>query len=378
MKTRHDFLDERLSDLIGHLYDAAVDERLWTGIAPRIAGAFSATSTVLKLHGDTDVRLLECTENMVLPESHREWAEEWHRKDLWVEKTVAFGLSRIVTDRDLVTPREQRETAYYREWLPALDIFHVVGAAFPAGDGAIGVLGIHRPKAASYFTDADRRKTALFLPHLQRALHLGQRLASVKHAAALDIVDRVDTGAVVVDRSCRVVQINAQAEEILRDRSVFRVVGGRLFLQDPLLHERLSRTVQASIETAAGTPEPPDAVMAVPRRDRLPLTLSATPLRPRGLLAPVRPLALILMRDPERPALAVNCLRNLFGLTRMEAVVAADLGSGRSLEDIARRRGIGLATARAHLKRILSKTGTHRQAEVVALITRSVASVRPK
>jgi DNA-binding CsgD family transcriptional regulator len=37
--------------------------------------------------------------------------------------------------------------------------------------------------------------------------------------------------------------------------------------------------------------------------------------------------------------------------------------------------GIGLATVRSHLKRILAKTGTHRQAEAVALLARSVSTV---
>ena len=55
--------------------------------------------------------------------------------------------------------------------------------------------------------------------------------------------------------------------------------------------------------------------------------------------------------------------------------VAAALGRGSSLEEIAVGMGIGLATARSHLKRILAKTGTHRQAQAVALLARSVATV---
>lgn len=73
--------------------------------------------------------------------------------------------------------------------------------------------------------------------------------------------------------------------------------------------------------------------------------------------------------------LSISCLRDLFGFTRMEAVIAADLAGGLSLDAVAARRGIGGATVRSHLKRILAKTGTHRQAEAVALIARSVAGL---
>ena len=86
-----------------------------------------------------------------------------------------------------------------------------------------------------------------------------------------------------------------------------------------------------------------------------------------------RPAVLVFIRDPEAP-IAVAQLRELFGFTRTEAAVAAALGQGQSLEDIATDMGISLATVRTHLKRILAKTGTHRQAQAVALLARSVAT----
>lgn len=81
----------------------------------------------------------------------------------------------------------------------------------------------------------------------------------------------------------------------------------------------------------------------------------------------------IFIRDPELPITAER-LCDLFGLTRTEAAVAAALGRGRSLEEIAAGMGIGLGTVRSHLKHILAKTGTHRQAEAVALLAGSVST----
>jgi len=51
-----------------------------------------------------------------------------------------------------------------------------------------------------------------------------------------------------------------------------------------------------------------------------------------------------------------------------------DLDAGKAPE-IARRHHIGLGTVRWHLKSILAKTGTTRQAEAVALLARSVAAL---
>ena len=45
----------------------------------------------------------------------------------------------------------------------------------------------------------------------------------------------------------------------------------------------------------------------------------------------------------------------------------------RTSKEIAGELGIGVGTVRSHLRQVLTKTGTHRQNELAALIMRSVA-----
>lgn len=369
----------RISDLIAHLYDAALDNSLWSGTATRIAETLGSTSTVLKLHGeDARVDLLECTGNLMVSEREQAWAADWHRKDLWVERSVAYGMQRILTDEDLVTPEEQARSGFYQEWLRHLDIHHMLGAVFPAADGAIGVLGIHRTRKAGAYTKPDRRQAALVLPHLQRALRLGQRFSALSqaHIAALQALDRLDTGVLVVDGSCRIIQASSMAERMLRENVELAIVRGRLALHPPALQDRLSLLVRNAVDTARGRIAKAGAALSVPRAHRMPLTLEVAPLRPTlPVFGEQQPCVMVFIRDSEAP-IGVTRLRELFGLTRTEGAVAAALGRGKSLEDIAASMGIGLSTVRSHLKRILAKTGTHRQAEAVALLARST-SVSP-
>lgn len=364
-----------ISDLIAQLYDAAMDTALWPGTATRIAEAFGSTSTVLKLQADdARITLLECTDNLIVSARQQAWAEEWHRRDLWVERSVACGMSRVVTDEELVTPEEQKQSGFYQEWLRYLGIHHMLGAIFPAADGAIGVLGIHRAQEAGAYNVSERRQAALLLPHLQRALRLRQRLASASLAqeAGAQVLDRLEVGVLVVDDTCRVMYANMGAETILRENIEIAVMGRHLFIRDPVLQDELRSLVRNAIHTARGKVACPGAARAVPRDHRLPLAVEIAPLRP--CLSPFggqRPCALVLVRDPEAP-IAVQRLRDLFGLTQTEGAVATELTSGRSLKEIATQLGIGMATVRSHLKNILAKTNTHRQAELVALLARSI------
>ncbi|MBW7835235.1 MAG: helix-turn-helix transcriptional regulator [Sphingomonadales bacterium] len=377
MASQELYESSRVSGLIAHLYDAAIDDALWSGTANRIAETLGSTSTVLKLHGEgARVNLLECTDNLMVAEREQAWADDWHRKDLWVERSVAYGMSRIITDEELVTPEEQARSGFYQEWLRHLDIHHMLGAVFPSAEGAIGVLGIHRPQDAGAYTTYERRQAALVLPHLQRALRLGQRFAAVSqsHAAALQALDRLDTGVLMVDGAGRVIQASSMAERMLRENVELAVIRGRLALRPPALHGKLLSLLQGAMDTARGRIAKPGAALSIPRPHRMPLALEVAPLRPSAsAFGEQRPAVLVFIRDPEAP-IAVARLRELFGLTRTEGVVAAALGRGASLEDIAVNMGIGLSTVRSHLKRILAKTGTHRQAEAAALLARSIST----
>ncbi|WP_157216350.1 helix-turn-helix transcriptional regulator [Flavisphingomonas formosensis] len=370
---------ELLVDLIGHLYDAAVNAELWSGMAGRIAHAFESTSAVIKFQDAVStVQLLEHTDNMEVADHLQGWAQDWHLRDLWVHRSVAYGLDRIVTDEMLVTLDEQRKSGFYGEFLKHFDIHHMLGAVFPTGEEAIGVLGIHRPKGASAYGEEERRRAALFLPHLERAVRLGRQLSRARLAetAALEAMNRLDTAILVVDAPGIVVYANALAETLLRGGNGIGTVGGRLQLDDAWLHRRMAQLVRDAVAAAAGRPAAgAPAALLVPRLDRLPLSLSVAPLRPgwsRGI--DPGPLALVFVKDPEAPSLHIATLCALFGFTPTEGAIAAELGAGRPLDAIAARQGIGIGTARWHLKNILAKTRTSRQAEAVALLARSVAA----
>ena len=109
---------------------------------------------------------------------------------------------------------------------------------------------------------------------------------------------------------------------------------------------------------------------------RRPYHVIAAPLRRRpapfaGIAAPV---ALVLIRDSElqRPV-GLDALKQGYGLTSREAELALAFSEGETLQRTADRLGIMYETARTHLRHILSKTGTSRQAELMALLQRMFA-----
>lgn len=171
-------------------------------------------------------------------------------------------------------------------------------------------------------------------------------------------------GIVVLDRSGRISFATDGAAALLQPGDGLTVRGGRLIARQG--SPRLEDAVQA---TLADPPEAPSGrlrTIVLRRRDQLPLIATLTPLA----TAATGPLgALVLLHDPEatlRPATEV--LRQAFGLTVAEAAVAQALLQGATLRRIAEQRQVSVNTVRTLMARVLGKTGTHRQTDLVRLL----------
>ena len=72
----------------------------------------------------------------------------------------------------------------------------------------------------------------------------------------------------------------------------------------------------------------------------------------------------------ERAAKLNNCWRLTFQLTAAEARLASSLAAGEGIGAASARLAISRETARTQLRAIFAKTGTRRQAELTALLSR--------
>ena len=374
--------DRRLLDLIGHTYDAALDSSQWEGLAPRIARTFNSSSTALFILNTRDgsAPSLSTTANYTQQILDDYKAHYWQH-DLWVNSAKQIAPARVCTSKDLVADKALERTEFCSDWLSKLDIFYIVGAFFPVSDGEFAIYGTHRPRSLGHYEQNDADAVAAFLPHLQRALQLRRRLAQpeIERSATLEALDRTGTATLVVAGNGRILYANPQAERLLCSGDAIRAVDGRLGTTDRASSQRLAALVGRVTETASGRGSAAGGAMAVSRGDRLPLTVLVAPFRParNGVGSPV-PAAILFIRDPEQSSLSKTALQELFGLTPAEACMATALASGISVEEFVASNRVSLNTARTHLKAVFAKTGTRRQAELVALILQTVSVLAPE
>lgn len=170
-------------------------------------------------------------------------------------------------------------------------------------------------------------------------------------------VDQLRHGMILVDRAGRLISANRAARAILAARDGLYEGPCGLRAETIGLTHQLRRMVEAAADATAAA-----ASIALPGRVRpTPLSVGINPLRPGA--------ALVLVVDPaDAPTPSPEQLRCLYGLTDAEAAVAVAVTRGEGLAAVAARLGVGIATARTHLHHVFQKTGTRRQAQLVALL----------
>lgn len=187
------------------------------------------------------------------------------------------------------------------------------------------------------------------------------------HALAMETLDRLRLGVVLVGKDGSVSFVSRAARSILDEDDGLSLGPFGLRSTDDLAAGRLRKLLPGPAGSAS---EPGGLVMVERSASRRPLSVLVTPLEPSppGLPGP-RAARAVFISDPEKVAgTSEEILKRLYGLTPAETGLVRELLQGRCVDEAAATLGVSVHTARSHLKRVFSKTSTRRQSELVLLL----------
>ena len=180
----------------------------------------------------------------------------------------------------------------------------------------------------------------------------------------------------VIDSDHKVIWMNRRGRLLVDSKNGILMTSGRLRGEtttqtreiDEVLERTIVRQPQADRERvvlarplARRSGGQPLRLVAVAGRGSTP---AADPAKPSH-----DPFSILYVGDDEAHRVGhPELLRALFGLTPTEARIAAAVANGLSLAEVAGELRLGMGTVRWHAKRILSRTETSRQAELVRMI----------
>lgn len=350
--------------LIDGIYEAAIVPEGWPAVLRDTARIASCREALLGTVLHDDARFVASS-----PEFTEGYEEVLRRIPFAVneraQRLLVQGRFGFITDDDVFSRDEIAREPVYRDILiPAgygSGVATVIAA--PTGDTTI----VHCERSFAEGTVDGQAIAALdrLRPHFARAGLLGRRLAMERARAASQALELMGLPAAVLGLRGHVLDANALFQELMP--GVFLDRAARFTLAHSPADEMLAQVIAGFSRT--DLPQPVRSVPVPSHRGASPMVVHVAPVRGRardifsfaGAIVVATPVAAGAGPD-------AGLIAGLFDLTPAEARLAAAIAAGHPPRDAALRLGVTEATARTTLKRILAKTGTRRQADLVGLL----------
>lgn len=221
-------------------------------------------------------------------------------------------------------------------------------------------------------------------PHLMRATRIGEvrRKAALEASLSSRIVELLPFAVFIIDGARSVHKMNRRAEMLAAEmKALFVGADDTLHATEPesdvaftsALHKLRTNPAMHSDQMAFRRGR--DEGIQLLTIAKLGASLDGGSPDRTGESESASQFAVIAHNCAESLNLTPHALWNTFGLTTRESELAISLLNGESLGDYAVRRQISKQTLRNQLGGIMRKTDTHRQPELVTLLTRLALTV---
>lgn len=203
--------------------------------------------------------------------------------------------------------------------------------------------------------------------HADEMSTLRQKLAALSGGGAEAALDLIAIGVVLLDARGKPVHINAAARDMVAEGDFIHAVPDGIRSSDGLSDKALQRAISETLATAKNGNEQAVGAMLHRAQDARTIAVLVCTLA-GGKVASSPHVALFLSAPDQRKRVSEALLMDLFGLTPTEARVAGALARCTRAADVAAELGVSQTTISFHMRNLFQKTGTNRQADLIALI----------
>ena len=366
-----------MADLLELVYEAAVPEGSWMSVLEGLRVRLGGT---VGLH-EFDLDGGRGTVNLIVglpPDAALAYRDHFSALNPWMHQARrTFQPGEIVVSSQIFPDRALRRTEFFNDLLVHHDLFRSLGGVIQRERTKVLSVTNVRSEASGDYRKEEREGLRQLLPHLQRAWRLGARLAEAEacRAAVLHSLDRLAIGVLLLDGAGLLLTANRAGRRILDARDGLACQGTELRAATPAASRRLRDAVTAAaalvpmVTSSLPLHRPSGACAYVARASAVPASL-------RG--EPGRPAVILFVSEPDKGPVGDPCLlAELYGLTPAEARLAVALAAGEDLRAIGARLGVSPNTVRTQLRHVFEKTGTGRQAELVAVVLATALPAEP-
>jgi len=356
--------------IIDAIYGAGSDPSQWQFLLASLTTAFRGVGAAMHV-GDAENSFSFGVSYNFDPDALSAYEQYFFSINPLNQPLTLADTGRAVGDHELVPRKYYHHSEFYNDFALRFGLNGSVTAVLGKNGGQVSCLGVVTGTNSDPYSADELKAFQRLVPHVRRALDLNKRLAALQATgeAAQFALDLVNFGVVLVGEKGRVIRTNRIAEAMLKAKVGLSILGGFLHINDSVTNSRLLTLIDTAVRRSGER----GGSLAISRPDGRPIFARVVPYYPSNFFPDVPIVrAFIYLRDPDiRSPSDVREFASSFGLTQSERQVLECLLDVPDAGAVASSLGIATVTARNHIARIMAKTGTHKQAELLQLVLTS-------
>ncbi|WP_348689419.1 helix-turn-helix transcriptional regulator [Acidovorax soli] len=369
---------EELTNLIGSIYNCALDPQRWQSTCQKIAEFSKSAAGGIFVH---DLRNVQNKQSFAFG-----YQPEFFQmlKNHYAENSMAAA-NIDSNNGDLRAFSMERyqllETRFFQEVLKPYGLQDM--ACFPMIKTEERMTSLHASRSENE-PDFQQRDLTLFKilsPHVCRALAISEMLdiRAIRSEMLENTLNGLVAGVFLTARDGHVVYLNHAAECQIKMGNAIHLVNNRIVPTDLAARNALAKAMKEAARDDA-VRNMGEHFVAIPAGFGGGYVATLLPIEStqrHGIFASFAASVAVFMQDPvQATCMPGEAFAKLHGLTGGELRVLLALSQGLSGTEAADMLGISEPTIRTHLQHIFSKTGTSKQLDLLQLLHHSTPPIR--
>lgn len=374
-----------LSNVIGQIYDSAINSELWPSALEAASALFGGVFTFIALWAPTrrEIRIpAHWSNNEEMVVRYKAMLPKMPFWDIISQYRIGeLAYNREIWRRTGITESEMLQGEFFKSFATPYGLRDVlVGTVINDGTN-IGSICLHTPTTRDLIGPQDLAVMEMLLPHFRRALTIGNLLdmKSIALTGMTSTLDVMNIAVFLVNENAQIVHSNRVAKQLLDEKSIIstsdETIVTHLEGATSALHsaiERASKNEDTLGYGGIGVPlrlKNSNSSAAIAHV----LPLNSGNMRPAIHLGASA--AVFVTRTGETVQPPLDILAALFDLTPTEARVMLEISKGRNRSETAALLGIAPSTVKTHLSRVFEKTQMSKQHDLANLVSQLMPPV---
>lgn len=368
-------LAEQENNVIGMIYEAALNPVLWQDVLTEIVDFTGSTTAIFTATDQLSPNYDFVFTHNIPPESMLAYQDE-HVKVLDMRLHAPYWMEKGLGDIVLNTfasyasmPVESDEFIFYEKCAKPTNVSHVAAVLLERSTYSWAVFAVHRSPQLNEYNEQEEKILKRLGVHLRRALQIYRQMTILQEDKKniYQVLDHFKIGVILINQDYRLCYANAIVKEIFEKSSILALDKNNSLKTLKNFQEKLNHLIRSALFENDDLNNNAGGVLAL-YDDNSSVMLSILPFPEKESQYHRKKTIIFVTKTNQPQCLARDYLIQKYKLAKRELEVCDLFVNGLSLEQIAEHMDITYGSIRVYIKNIFSKMGCTSQTELMQLL----------